>query len=169
MLLHHSAVVQPKKMLQNLRAWLEKAKVHATERGYDPDVLAAARLAPNQFALVRQVQSACDTAKFIAARVGGVEAPRHEDNEKTLDELFERIDKTLTFLDTVEPAAVDGAEDKVIRLAFLGDKGVRAEDYVVEFAIPNFYFHVTTAYSILRHNGVELGKRDFIGSMRLLD
>lgn len=167
--LYHQAIAQPKKMLANLLGWLDKAKAHAEDKSFKEDVLVSARLAPNQFSLDRQVQSACDTAKFIASRVGDVEAPKNDDTEKTVDELRERIKSTIAFLDTVDAAVIDGADDKRIKLAFLGDKSARAEDYVVEFALPNMYFHITTAYAILRHNGVDLGKRDFIGSIRLED
>lgn len=156
-------------MLANLLGWLDKAKVHAEDKSFEVDVLVGARLAPDQFSLDRQVQSACDSAKFIASRIGGLEAPKNDDTEKTIDELRERIASTIAFLDTVDAAAIDGAEEKSIKLAFLGDKSARAEDYVVEWALPNFYFHVTTAYAILRHNGIELGKRDYIGSIRLED
>ncbi|MGF1465483.1 MAG: DUF1993 family protein [Sandaracinaceae bacterium] len=166
--LHRATVFQMGKALSNLLLWLDKAADHARAKGFDGDSLLSSRLAPDQFTLVRQVQAACDTAKFAAARLAGREAPSHEDAETTLDELRARIRATTAFLETFDPAAFEGAEERTVPLPFVPDRAARGEDYLIEFAQPNFYFHLTTAYAILRHNGVELGKRDYIGSIRLL-
>ena len=151
--------------LNNLSAILAKAKAHAEARKIDEQVLTSSRLFPDMFALARQVQIACDTAKGAVARLAGVEMPKHEDTEKTFDELKERIARTLAFIATVKAAQVDGSEEKEIVLKLQGkDVSTRAMTYLLGRAWPNFYFHVTTAYNILRHNGVEIGKGDFIGT-----
>jgi hypothetical protein len=151
--------------LKNLSAILDKAKAHAEARKIDELVLTSARLYPDMFALARQVQIACDSAKGAVARLAGVEIPKHEDSEKTFDELKERIARTLAFIATVKPAQIDGSEEKDIVLKLQGkDVPFKGQQYLLGFAWPNFYFHVVTAYNILRHNGVELGKRDFIGN-----
>jgi hypothetical protein len=151
--------------LKNLAAILDKAKAHAEARKIDEQVLVSARLYPDMFALARQVQIACDTAKGAVARLAGVEIPKHEDTEKTFDELKQRIARTLAFIATVKAGQVDGSEEKDIALKIQGkDVAVKGMPYLLGRAWPNFYFHVTTAYNILRHNGVELGKGDFIGT-----
>ena len=151
--------------LNNLAAILDKAKAHAGAKKIDEQVLTSSRLYPDMFALARQVQIACDTAKGAVARLAGAEIPKHEDTEKTFDELRERIARTLAFMATVKPAQVDGSEDKDIALKLQGrDVTFKGMQYLLGFALPNFYFHAATAYDILRHNGVELAKRDFIGA-----
>lgn len=169
MSLHDAAVSQTSKILHNLDGWLEKAEAYATAKGFDVDVLASARLAPDQYPLVRQVQAACDGAKLTAARLAAIEAPKHADEEKTIAELRARIRSTLAFLETVTPEKLEGAEQREIRLPFIPGKASKGADYFVDFAQPNFYFHATTAYAILRHSGVDLGKRDFIGGARMYD
>ena len=151
-------------MLKNLSAILDKAAAHAEARKIDPLVLTSARLAPDMFPLSRQVQIACDGAKGAMARLAGVEIPKHEDTEKTFDELKARIAKTVAFIESFKPAQIDGTEDRDIVLKLRGkDVSFKGMPYLLGFAYPNFYFHVTTAYAILRHNGVELGKGDFLG------
>jgi hypothetical protein len=152
-------------MLRNLRGILDKAQAHAEAKKIDPEVLAGARLFPDMFALARQVQIACDTAKGAVARLSGLENPKHEDTEKSIAELKARIDKTIAFIETVRPELVDGSEDRDISLK-LGTREVswKGMQYLLGFALPNFYFHATTAHDILRHCGVELGKRDYIGT-----
>jgi hypothetical protein len=151
--------------LKNLAAILDKAQAYAEMRKIDPLVLTSARLYPDMFALARQVQIACDTAKGAVARLAGVEVPKHEDSEKTFAELKARIAKTLEFIAGVKPAQVDGSEEREIVLKLQGnDVKFKGLQYLLGFAWPNFYFHAVTAYDILRHNGVELGKRDFIGN-----
>ena len=151
--------------LGNLSAILDKAKAHAAAKKIDEQVMLSLRLYPDMFALARQVQIACDSAKGAVARLAGVEIPRHEDTEKSFDELKERIAKTLAFIATVKAAQVDGSEDKEVVLKLQGkDIPFKGMQYLLGFAWPNFYFHAATAYDILRHNGVEIGKRDFIGT-----
>jgi hypothetical protein len=151
--------------LKNLSAILDKAQAHADARKIDPRVLTAARLYPDMFPMSRQVQSACDTAKGAVARLAGVEIPVHEDTEQTFEELKARIAKTITFIQTIQPAQVDGSEDKEVVLKFRsGEVKFKGMQYLLGFAQPNFYFHVTTTYNILRHNGIEIGKRDYLGN-----
>jgi hypothetical protein len=152
-------------LLKNLSAILDKAKAHAEAKKFDELVLTSSRLYPDMYALARQVQIACDTAKGAVARLSGVEVPKHEDNEKTFDELKERIAKTLAFIATVKSAQIDGSEEKEVVLKLQGkDVPFKGMQYLLGFAWPNFFFHFTTAYNILRHNGVEIGKRDYVGN-----
>jgi hypothetical protein len=152
-------------ILKNLAAILDKAQAYADAKKIDPKVLAAYRLAPDMFPLARQVQVACDTAKGACARLAGVEIPKYEDTEQTLADLKERIARTSEFIDTLKPAQIDGTEDKQIVLKLGGqDRTFTGMQYLLGHAQPNFYFHVTTAYDILRHAGVEIGKRDYIGT-----
>lgn len=167
--IHFATVAQLAKMLENLDRWIEKAVAHAKAKGFDPDVLVQARLAPDQFPFARQVQSACDNAKNASARIAGKEAPRHEDTEKTIEELRARIRTCVAYLKTFEPKDLDGASERTITLPFMPGKAFRGDDYLVEFALPNFYFHVVTAYAILRHNGVDVGKVDYIGGLTVRD
>ena len=151
--------------LQNLVAILDKAAAHAEARKIDPLALTSFRLYPDMFPLSRQVQIACDTAKGAVARLAGVEIPKHEDTETTFEELKARIARTLDFIGTAKASQIDGSEDKDIVLKLQGrDVPFKGMQYLLGFAWPNFYFHCTTAYAILRHNGVEVGKRDFIGN-----
>lgn len=170
MSLSYPFVLEMKKMLTNLDGWLEKAAAYAVEKKFDKNVLVQARLAPDAYTLVKQVQSACDSAKFTGARLSGKEAPSHEDNETTFDELRARIGRATAFLDTLTEKDFEGAETRTIVIPWMpGDKkGIKGADYLVEFAGPNFFFHVTTAYQILRHNGVPVGKTDYIGSMKMI-
>ncbi len=163
------AVTQFTRALTQLDRCLEKADTHARARGYDPAVLLQARLAPDQFPYVRQVQAACDAAKFAAARLTGREAPRNPDTEQTVAELRARVRATLDYLATFSAADFEGSGTRVVPLGFMPGKAMLGRDYLLEMALPNFYFHVATAYSILRHNGVELGKADFIGPLTLRD
>ena len=163
----YGSIVQLKKMLTNLDAWLAKAAAHAKARNFDVNVLAQARLAPDQYPLVKQVQSACDTAKFAAARLSGKEAPKHPDTETTVEELHARIQSTVAYLGTFSAKDFEGAETRAITLPFLEGKTLKGADYLVEMANANFYFHAVTAYAILRHNGVDLGKMDYIGALTL--
>ena len=152
-------------LLKNLSTILDKAQAHCEARKIDPLALTQFRLYPDMFPLTRQVQIACDTAKGAVARLAGMEIPKHEDTEQTFPELKARIAKTIDFIESASPAKVDGTEEKEIVLK-LGGQEVKFNglQYLLGFAHPNFYFHVTTTYSILRHNGVEIGKRDFVGN-----
>jgi len=166
MSLYEQTIPQYGKMLRNLDRWLDKAVAYASERKFDPAVLLEARLAPDQFSLLRQIQNACDNAKFGASRLSGRESPQQPDTEQTLDEIRARIQTVLAYLETVKPEDLQGAETRKVTLPFLPGVFVTGADYVTEWALPNFYFHVTTAYAILRHNGVPVGKKDFIGGLK---
>ena len=153
------------RMLHNLEAILAKGAAYAEAREIDPEVLVEARLYPDMFPLARQVQIATDVVKGCAARLAGQEPPKFEDNEASFPELAERLAKTIAFLETFKPEQIDGSEDKQITLHLRSrDLELDGYTYLTGFVTPNLYFHVTTAYDILRHNGVELGKADFIGS-----
>ena len=169
MSLYEASVPQLKKMLNNLEHWIEVAQGHAKKRAFDENTLASARLAPDQFAFARQVQSACDNAKFIVARLAGKTPPSHPDTEQTLEQLKQRVRAVVEYLDSFKPAELDGSEKRRLELPFLEGKVILGQHYFYEFGLPNFYFHLVTAYAILRHNGVDLGKRDFIGAMTLQD
>ena len=150
-------------MLANLSHVLEKGHGHAVARKFDPAVLLAARLAPDMFPLTRQVQIASDMSKYGVARLAGVEAPKFEDKEQTFEELRARIARTIDFVKGVPAAALEGSEDRVIKVP-LRDRTLEFKglDYLVRWVVPNAFFHITTAYTILRHNGVEVGKNDFL-------
>jgi hypothetical protein len=152
-------------MLASLRKILDKAAANARTRKFDTNVLVNARLAPDMFTLARQLQLTCDFAKNSSARLAGLEAPRFEDNETTFDELQARIDKTVAYLKTIPAAALDGQEERDIKIP-LRDRTLEMKGlpFVQNWALPNFYFHAVTAYNILRHNGVDLGKQDYLGS-----
>ncbi|MEZ5669405.1 MAG: DUF1993 domain-containing protein [Alphaproteobacteria bacterium] len=152
------------RMLNALSAILEKAETNAAERRIDQTVLVGYRLAPDMFPLSRQVQIATDHAKGCVARLSGAEPPKYSDDEATLGELRERITKTLAFVQSKQPADVDGSEEREITLSIGGQAmHFQGQDYLLGFVLPNFYFHVTAAYAILRHCGVPIGKRDFMG------
>ncbi len=153
------------RMLKNLSGILEKAAAHAEAKKIDPAVFVSARLAPDMFPLSRQIQIASDAVKGCAARLAGAEVPSWADTETTFPELQARIEKTIDFLESFKPAQIDGSEERRITLK-IGRREVTylGKPYLFEFVIPHFYFHVTTAYDILRHNGVEIGKTDYIGA-----
>ena len=151
--------------LRNLSAILDKAQAHAERLKLDPTVVGSLRLIADMFPLSRQVQIACDTAKGAVARLAGVEIPKHEDTEQTLAELKARIAKTLDFMESVAKEKLENSEDREVVLKMRGGEVKYAGlQYLMGHAYPNFYFHVTTAYNILRANGVEIGKRDYIGN-----
>lgn len=152
-------------MLRNLDAILAKAEAHAVARKIDPSALTMARLSPDMFPLVKQVQIACDHAKGAVARLAGIEVPKFEDNEQSFAELRARLAKTIQFVESVPAERVNGSEDRDISLRVGGqDMVFKGVTYLLGYAVPNFYFHLVTAYDILRHNGVEIGKRDYIGT-----
>jgi len=159
--------VQFQKMLKNLAAILDKAAAHAEAKKFDVAVLLNARLAPDQFPLIRQVQIACDSAKLGVARlIGDVEnAPKHDDSETTLPQLQQRITETLAYLASVSEAQFEGAAERHISQPRWEGKYLSGSEFAIEHAIPNVYFHITTAYSILRHNGVDVGKKDYLGPL----
>ncbi len=151
--------------LGNMPAWLDKAKAHAEARKFDPALLLATRLAPDMLPLTRQIQIATDSAKGCVARLAGVDNPRFEDNEASLDDLRARIAKTIDFVKSVPATSIDGSEDRDIELPRPDREPLKfkGEFYLKHFVLPNFFFHCTTTYLLLRHNGVELGKIDFLG------
>jgi len=163
--MYQASAPQLKKMLGNLASLLNKCQEFATSKNLNEQVLVDGRLFADMFPLSKQVQIACDQAKGGMARLAGIEPPKFEDNETTFDQLKARVAKTIEFLDSIKPEQIDGTEAKEIKFSikewhfeFVG------EQYLLTWIIPNFYFHVTTAYDILRHNGVEIGKADFLGS-----
>ena len=153
-------------MLGNLSRIIEKAQAHADAKKIDPAAIIDFRLYPDMFSLCRQVQIATDTAKSVVARLAGADIPAYEDNERSFDDLKARIAKTIAFVETFTPAQIDGTEDKNI-VTKRGDKETHYKgiQFLLNHAMPNVYFHVTTAYNILRHNGVEIGKRDYLGTV----
>jgi hypothetical protein len=153
------------RMLRNLQAILAKAQAHAVARKIDPAVLPSARLFPDMFPLVKQVQIATDHAKGAVARLAGVEVPKYDDTESSFEDLQARIAKTIAFVESFTAAQIDGTEEREITLKVGGqDRTFKGLPYLAGFALPNFYFHLVTAYNILRHNGVEIGKRDYMGA-----
>jgi hypothetical protein len=161
----YDACVTPAiRMMNNLAAVLEKAGQHAAAKKIDPDVLVNARLAPDLFPLSRQVQVASDSVKLGTARLAGLTPPAFEDNEKTLGELAERARKTAAWLETLTPAQFEGAEDRTVQWKTRStERQMRGLPYALHQMLPNLHFHCTTAYGILRHNGVEIGKMDYLG------
>jgi len=154
-----------RQILGSLATILEKAEAHVDAKKIEPDALLRARLFPDMFPLLRQVQLATDFAKGAAARLAGVDVPRYDDVEQDFAGLQARLEKTLAFLDSVSREAVDaGAEREVVIGSGASERHFQGQAYLLHYALPNFYFHAATAYDILRHNGLEVGKRDFIGS-----
>ena len=154
------------RMLINLKGILEKGAAHAQAKKIEETVLLNARLYPDMFAFVRQVQLACDFARGTGARLAGMEPPAYEDNERTIAELVSRVDRSIAYLRTLTAATIDGSEGREIVRPIRGEpKKFTGIGYLLQFALPNFFFHTTTAYAILRHSGVELGKSDFIGAL----
>jgi hypothetical protein len=156
---------QLKKTLSQLDGWLEGAAAHAAAKKFEPSVYLGLRLAPDQFAFAKQVQTACDTAKLAAARLAGKEAPKHPDTEQSLDELRARVKSVVAYLETFSAADfAEAATRRVTQPRWEGQYMLGA-DYFLQHALPNFFFHATHAYAILRHNGVPLGKKDFLGAL----
>jgi hypothetical protein len=152
--------------LNALSTVLDKGASFASAKKIDPKVLPQLRLAPDMFPLARQVQIACDNAKNGLSRLAGVEAPRYEDDEATIDDLKARIAKTLVYIKTLDQKAIDAATDREITFPLGPKKGqMKGDDYLTYFMLPNFYFHSATAYDILRHSGVDIGKQDFLGAI----
>lgn len=162
-------ISEMKKMLGHVSKWLDAAASHAQSKSFDPNVFVGLRLAPDQFAFSRQVQTACDTLKLGVARLSGKDAPSHPDTEQTLDELRERVKSTLAFVEGFTAKDFEGAEKRVISQPRWEGKVMSGGDYFIEHVLPNFFFHVTHVYAILRHNGVSLGKRDYLGKLSLRD
>jgi hypothetical protein len=158
-------VLEMKKLLRNLDSCLDKAVAYAGAKKFDPNVLLQMRLAPDMFPFVRQIQSTCDSAKFAVARCSGKDAPSHPDTEQTMDELKKRIATVVEYLDGFSEKDFAGIEDRTVTTPRWEGKSMTATNYFVEHAQPNFYFHLAMAYAILRNNGVDIGKRDYLGQM----
>ncbi|MDB4972122.1 MAG: hypothetical protein JWN48_463 [Myxococcaceae bacterium] len=169
MSLYDASVPQYKRMLNNLDKWFDKLEAYAKSRNFDPAVLLTYRLAPDQLHFTRQIQIACDSAKLGSARLAGKQAPSHADDESSIADLRARIKSTIAFLDTLTPADFEGAETRKVTAPGAPGKLALGRDNLFEHALPNFYFHLTTAYAILRHNGVDLGKSDFLGVRTVQD
>lgn len=164
--MYEASVPVFQRALANLSAILGKGAAHAAAKKFDPAVLVNARLAPDMLPLSRQIQIACDHARGAAARLAGLERPPVPDNETTLEELQARIASTLAYIGTFKPAQIDASEAREITLPLrTGEVRTKGQPYLLHFAFPNFWFHVTTAYAILRHNGVDIGKTDFVGPL----
>lgn len=165
-LVYEMTAVQFSKMLNNLLGWLEKAEQRSIAKEVDPvDAILHQRLIIDQYPLIEQIQIACDAAKFACARLTGKEAPKHPDTEKTFGEARARIQSVVAYLKTFKADDFKGAFDKKITQAWMEGKYLTGHDYLMTMSIPNFYFHVTTAYAILRTNGFDVGKTDFIGHL----
>ncbi|HJV62122.1 MAG TPA: DUF1993 domain-containing protein [Albitalea sp.] len=165
--MHSASVPVFVRTLGNLLTWLDKAEAHAGAKKFDVNVLLGTRLAPDMLPFVKQIQIASDAAKFGAARLAGVEAPKFEDTESTLAELRERIRKTIDYVKSIPAAQIDGSDDRDITVPRRdGALTLKGEFYLKHYVLPNFFFHVTTAYALLRHNGVDLGKSDYLGPLQ---
>jgi len=164
---HEMTVVQFSKMLSNLSRCLDKAAAYAEAKKFEPAVLLQTRLAPDQFNLTRQVQIACDNAKNGVARLTGKEAPKFEDTEQSVPELKARIEKVIGWLNGIGAQDFKGAEERRIALPYWNGKHLNGQEYFQQYLIPNFYFHVNASYSILRNNGVDVGKSDYMGELPL--
>lgn len=158
---------QMKKTLGQLDKWLEAAAAFAASKSFDPNVFLGLRLAPDQFPFARQVQITCDTAKLGAARLTGKESPSFPDTEQSLDELRARVAKTISYLDTFTAADFEAAATRLVTQPRWEGKVMTGADYFLEHAVPNFFFHASHVYAILRHNGVNLGKKDYLGTLSL--
>jgi hypothetical protein len=153
--------------LRNLERYLDKAVAHAEQKKFDPEVLMQARLSPDQWPLLRQITAACDAAKWGVAKLAGKEAPSHPDTETSIAEVRARLKTVLEYLETFKPEDFVGAEERLCKHSWMGERSMRGQDYLMQFALPNFLFHVATAYAILRHNGVPLAKQDYLGKLTL--
>ena len=160
-----NSIFQFQKMLKNLDHCMTKASAYADHKKFDVNVLVNYRLAPDMYSFAEQVQSACDAAKFCAAYLSSQTAPKHEDNETTWKELHERIGKVVTYLESFKKSDFEGMSAVKAKPGWAQGQWLTGDEYLEELAIPNFYFHLTTAYDILRHAGVDIGKTDFIGNL----
>ena len=163
--MHSASVPVIAHMLGSMLPWLDKAQAHAEARKFDSANYLGLRLAPDMLPFSKQIQIACDMAKGCVARLAGLEVPQWSDDESTLDELRARIRRTHEYVSGFSPAQIDGSDGREIVLPMrAGERRLSGEDYLKSFVLPNVYFHATTAYALLRHAGVELGKRDFLGA-----
>src|SRR6202171_103745 len=167
--MYYQGILQCTQSLKNLEACLDKAEQHAAAKKFDVSGLMTSRLAPDMQHFIYQVQSACDYVKAAAAWLSGQTPPKHEDNERTIDELRARIAKTVDFAESVTEPEYASASERKVTLSWAPGKVIGGEDYLLQVTVPNIFFHLTTAYAILRHNGVDVGKMDFLGPMKFVD
>jgi hypothetical protein len=167
--MYYNVITQCTLSLKNLLTCLDKAERYASAKKIDADVLATSRLAPDMQPFTYQVQSACDYVKAAAAWLSGQTPPTHEDNERTIEELRSRIRKTIAFAESVKEAQYAGAGERKVKLSWAPGKIIVGRDYLLQVTVPNIYFHIAMAYAILRHNGVDVGKGDFLGPMNFVD
>ena len=163
--MYYDLFLEMKKMLGHVGSWLDKAEAHAKEKSFDPNVFVTFRLAPDQLAFARQIQIACDTAKLGASRITGKEAPSNADTEQTLDELRARLQSVIAYLDGFSEKDFEGAATRSVTQPRWEGKVMTGKDYFIEHVQPNFYFHMAHTYAILRHNGVPVGKKDYLGAL----
>ena len=167
--MYYQVIGQCTQTLKNLETCLDKAEQHAAAKKFDVGVLITSRLAPDMKDFIYQVQSACDYIKAGAAWLSGQTPPKHEDNEQTIDELRARIRKTVAFVESVNEAQYASGSERKVKLSWAPGKIIGGEDYLLQMTIPNTFFHIAMAYAILRHNGVDVGKMDFLGPINLVD
>ena len=167
--MYYQVISQCTQTLKNLETCLDKAEQHAAAKKFDIGVLMTGRLAPDMKDFIYQVQSACDYVKAGAAWLSGQTPPKHEDNEQTIDELRARIRKTVAFAESVNEARYAGASERRVKLSWAPGKVIGGEDYLLQMTIPNTFFHIAMAYALLRHNGVDVGKMDFLSPINLVD
>jgi uncharacterized protein len=167
--MYYEVISQCTQTLKNIEGWLDKAENHAAAKTFDVNILVTDRLAPDMKPFIYQVQSACDYVKGAAAWLSGQVPPKHEDNEQTIGDARARIRKTVAFAEGVSEAQYAGASDRKLSLLSASGKQLGGKDYLLQIAIPNVYFHVAIAYAILRHNGVDIGKIDFLGPVNWID
>ena len=167
--MYYELVAQCVRSLKNVEAWLDRAEAHATAKKFDVNVLMTSRLAPDMQPLLYQVQSACDYVKGAAGWLSGEQTPTHADDERTIAEVRERIRKTVAFAESLGEARYADAGGRTVRMSWAGGKNITAPDYVRQITIANVYFHLSMAYAILRHNGVDIGKMAFLGQIDWAD
>src|ERR1700720_1612041 len=167
--MYYEAVSQCTQMLKNIETWLDKAEKHAAAKKFDVNTLMTDRLAPDMKPFIYQVQSACDYVKAAAAWLSRQVPPKHEDKEQTIDEVRARIRKTVAFAESVTEAQYAGAAERKVSLSWAPGKVLGGEDYLLQMTIPNVYFHIVMVYAILRHNGVDIGKMDFLGPIHWIE
>lgn len=166
--MYYQAITQCTQAVKNVEAWLDKAEEHAAAKHFDVGVLMTCRLAPDMKPFIYQVQSACDYIKGAAAWLSGQTPPRHEDNEKTIGDVRARIRKTVAFVEVISKAQYEGASGRRVTMSSAPGKVIGGKDYLLQVIIPNVYFHLGMAYAILRHNGVDIGKKDFLGRVNFV-
>jgi len=169
MSLYSISIPQMTRILGQVPGWLDKAKACGEQKKFDPEVLLSARLAPDQWALARHIQVITLAPQRLSALLRGLEPPPFEAGEATFEALRAGIDASIKQMNEQKPEDFDGDEDRLIPLPFMKGKGMKASDFVTQFTLPNFYFHATTAYAILRHNGVDVGKMDYLGELSIRD